>query len=77
MLRVCKGKEIDINKASKENPSMIRATIPHKGRAQFFGELESISFRKALKKYAPYQRSMKERLVIILKKIGIWKLIRK
>ena len=77
VLSACKAKEIDINKASKENPSMIKVTVPHKDRTQFFEEFEGISFRKATKKYAPYQRSMKERLAIILKKIGIWKLIRK
>ncbi len=76
-LKDCKRREVDINKAIKENPSMIRAIVPHKGRTQFFEELEGISFRKAMKKYAPYQRSMKERLAIFLKKIGVWKLIKK
>ena len=76
-LKECKRCEVDINKAVKENPSIIRATMPHKDRTQFFAELETISFRKAMKKYAPYQWNMKERLAFILKKTGIWKLIRK
>ncbi|MBE5739541.1 MAG: 4Fe-4S dicluster domain-containing protein [Clostridiales bacterium] len=73
----CDKQEVDIDKAIRENPSAIKSTVPHKKRISFFAEIEKISLSKATKKYAPYQRSMKENLAKLLKKIGVWKLIKK
>lgn len=73
----CQIRKVDLDKAIKENPSAIRSAIPHKDREEFFAKMDKSPVSKSAKKYAPYKIGLKERLARLLKKIGIWKLIKK
>lgn len=70
-------REVNVQLAIKENPSAVKATKPHEKRGDFFAEIDKISFKKAVKKYAPLQRSCKEKVAIFLRKIGIWGILKK
>ena len=62
---------VDINEAVKHNPSMIRSAQMHKKRKQFFLHLEDLPFDRLVKKYAKKRKTLKQTIVVFLKKIGL------
>ena len=47
----CRTKEIDLNSGLKYNPAMVKSALKPKERNTFFKELQSLPFRKIIRKY--------------------------
>lgn len=67
-----KYQKVDILKAIKYNPSMIHSAKANKGREDFFENLEELEFDELVKKFAKSRNNWKKKIIISLKKIGIY-----
>ena len=72
-------REVEISKAIKYNSSAVNSVVPHPARAEFFKNIDFLSFDKLVCKYCsdPISVRIKNYTKIFLKKVGLLNIIKK
>lgn len=72
-------REVDINEAIKYNSAAVKSVTPHPDRAEFFRNLDHLSFDKLVYKYCsdPISTRIKNYIKIFLRKAGLLNIAKK
>jgi len=72
-------REVEINEAIKYNSAAVKSVTPHPARAEFFRNLDHLSFDKLVYKYCsdPISTRIKNHIKIFLQKVGLLNITKK